>query len=56
VQRELGEGYFVEAAYVGTKGRDLLWFPEINDPSFEVLRANAALPAAQRAATNFLRP
>jgi hypothetical protein len=56
VQRELWRGYFVEAAYVGNRGRDLLWFPEINNASFDDLRANAALPAAQRASTNFLRP
>lgn len=56
VQRELWRGYFFEAAYVGNQGRNLLWFPEINNPTFEDLRANAALPAAQRASTNFLRP
>ena len=56
LQREVWRGYFVEAAYVGNRGRDLLWFPEINNPSFDALRANAALPAAQRASTNFLRP
>jgi hypothetical protein len=56
VQRELWSGYFFEVAYVGSQGRNLLWFPEINDPTFDQLRANAALPAAQRASTNFLRP
>lgn len=56
VQRELWSGYFLEVAYVGSQGRDLLWFPEINDPTFDELRANAALPASQRASTNFLRP
>ncbi len=56
VQRELWRGYFFEAAYVGNRGRDLLWFPEINNPTFDDLRANAALPSAQRASTNFLRP
>jgi hypothetical protein len=56
VQRELPWGHFAEVAYVGNRGRDLLWHPEINQPSFDVLRANAALPAAQRANTNFLRP
>lgn len=56
VQREVWRGYFLEAAYVGNRGRNLLWFPEINDPSFDDLRANAALPSAQRASTNFLRP
>lgn len=47
---------FVEAAYVGSLGRHLLRRPAINQPPFEDLRANAALPAAERAATNFLRP
>jgi Carboxypeptidase regulatory-like domain len=56
VQRELPYGHFAEIAYVGNQGRDLLWQPEINQPSFEVLAANAALPAADRANTNFLRP
>ena len=56
VQRELPFGHFAEVAYVGNRGRDLLWQPEINQPSFEVLSANAALPAADRANTNFLRP
>jgi hypothetical protein len=56
LQRELWKGYFLEASYVGNRGRNLLWFPEINNPTFEDLRANAALPSAQRASTNFLRP
>ncbi|MGI8672368.1 MAG: carboxypeptidase regulatory-like domain-containing protein [Luteitalea sp.] len=56
VQRELGGGYFVEASYVGNTGRDLLRQPELNRASFEDLRANAALPAAQRVSENFLRP
>jgi hypothetical protein len=56
VQRELPWGHFAEVAYVGNRGRDLLWQPEINQPSFEVLSANAALPANDRANTNFLRP
>src|SRR6266545_5336642 len=47
---------FVEAAYVGNLGRHLLRRPDINQPSFQDLRANAALPTTQRAATNFLRP
>jgi hypothetical protein len=56
VQRELGNGYFVEAAYVGSQGRNLLWNPEINNPPFDALRANAQIPAATRPSTNFLRP
>lgn len=56
VQRELGAGYFVEASYVGNTGRSLLRQPDINRASFEALRANAALPAAQRVSVNSLRP
>jgi len=56
LQRELPAGHFGEVAYVGNRGRNQLWFPEINQPSFEALVANAALPAAQRANTNYLRP
>jgi Carboxypeptidase regulatory-like domain len=56
VQRELRWGHFAEVAYVGNRGRDLLWQPEINQPSFEVLSENAALPANERANTNYLRP
>ena len=56
VQRELWGGYFLEAAYIGSRGRNLLWFPEINNAPFDVLAANAALPAAQRASVNALRP
>ncbi len=56
VQRELPWGVFGEIAYVGNQGRHLLRQPDINQPAFEALRANAALPAAQRASTNALRP
>jgi Carboxypeptidase regulatory-like domain len=56
VQRELGGGYFVEATYVGNRGEHLIRQPDINRPTFDALRANAALPAAQRVSTNFLRP
>jgi hypothetical protein len=56
VQRELPAGHFAEIAYVGNRGRNLLWLPEINQPSFETLLANVQLPAAERANTNFLRP
>jgi hypothetical protein len=56
VQRELAGGHFLEIAYVGNRGRDLLWQPNINQPAFDVLAANAALPSAQRANTNYLRP
>jgi len=56
VQRELPWGHFAEVSYVGNRGRDQLWFPEINQPTFEALVLNAALPAASRANTNYLRP
>jgi len=56
VQRELPWGIFGEAAYVGNQARHLLRQPDINQATFETLRANAALPTAQRASTNTLRP
>lgn len=56
VQRELPWGHFAEVTYVGNKGRNLLWQPNINIPSFEEELANQLLPSAERANTNFLRP
>jgi hypothetical protein len=56
LQRELPWGFFGEVGYIGSQGQNLLRQPDINQPSFEDLEANAALPAAQRANTNFLRP
>ena len=56
MQRELGGGYFVEAAYVGNRGRNLLRQPDINRVPFDLLRANNAIPSAQRPSANSLRP
>jgi hypothetical protein len=56
VQRELPWGIFGEAAYVGNLGRHLIRQPDINQPTFQALAANVALPSAQRAALNALRP
>jgi hypothetical protein len=56
VQRELPWGLFGELGYVGSQGQNLLWQPDINQPTYADLGANAALPAAARANTNFLRP
>ena len=56
VQRELPAGHFAEVTYVGNKGRNLLWQPNINIPTFEEETANQALPQAQRANLNSLRP
>jgi Carboxypeptidase regulatory-like domain len=56
VQRELPRGFFGEIAYVGNLGRRLLRQPDINQVPFEVLIANAALPANQQVTTNALRP
>jgi hypothetical protein len=56
VQRELPHGFLVEAAYVGNLGRHLIRSPDINQPSFAALVANAALPTSQQLATNSLRP
>ncbi len=54
VQRELPWGVFGEVAYVGNQGRHLLRQPDINAPTFEALRANAALTSP--ASINTLRP
>ena len=57
VQRELGGGYFVEADLCRQPRRaSCIRQPDINRASFDALRANAALPAAQRVSTNSLRP
>jgi hypothetical protein len=56
VQRELPWGHFGEVTYVGNRGRNLLWNPNINIPTFEEEIANLALPTAQRANFNVLRP
>ena len=56
VQRELPWGVFGEVAYVGNLGRRLLRQPDINQPSFDAMRANAAAPSSQRVSVNALRP
>ncbi len=56
IQRELKDGIFLETAYAGNQSRHLMRQPDINQPAWAVLAANAALPAAQRASTNYLRP
>ena len=56
VQRDLPHGFFVEATYVGNEGRHLIRQPDLNQPSFAALAANAALPTAQQVNTNALRP
>ncbi len=56
IQRELPHGFFVEATYVGNEGRHLIRQPDLNAAPFAALAANAALPSAQRASVNALRP
>jgi hypothetical protein len=56
VQHEMPLGILLEVSYVGNEGRHLIRQPDINQPSFAVLQANAALPAAQQKTTNQLRP
>jgi len=41
IQRELGCGIFTEIGYVGSKGQNLLRQPDINQPTFGDLAANA---------------
>src|SRR5215216_2867096 len=54
LQRELPHGIFAEAAYVGNLGRHLIRQPDINQPTFEQLRAN--LPPGPNVNVNALRP
>lgn len=56
IQRELPRGIFLEASYVSNNGRNLIRQPDTNQPSFDALVANAALPSSRRASTNALRP
>jgi hypothetical protein len=56
IQRELRDGVFLETAYAGNQSRHLMRGPDINQPSWAALAANQALPTAQRASTNYLRP
>ncbi len=56
VQHEMPLGILFEVSYVGNEGRHLIRQPDINQPSFAVLQANAALPAPQQLTTNQLRP
>jgi hypothetical protein len=56
VQRELPLGIFGEIGYVGSKGQNLIRQPDINQVPLDLNAANQALPAAQRANNNFLRP
>ena len=53
VQRELPRGIFAEASYVGNLGRHLIRQPDINQPTFEQIRANAA---GANANLNAIRP
>jgi hypothetical protein len=54
VQRELPHGFFVEATYVGNQGRHLVRQPDLNQPSFAALTANA--PPGPNVNLNALRP
>jgi hypothetical protein len=54
LQRELPYGIFAEAAYVANLGRHLIRQPDINQPTFEQLRAN--LPPGPNVNVNALRP
>ncbi len=54
LQRELPYGIFAEAAYVANLGRHLIRQPDINQPTFDQLRAN--LPPGPNVNVNALRP
>ena len=54
LQRELPYGIFAEAAYVGNLGRHLIRQPDINQPTFDQIKAN--LPPGPNVNVNALRP
>jgi hypothetical protein len=54
IQRELPRGIFAEASYVGNLGRHLIRQPDINQPTFEQIRAN--IPPGPNVNVNALRP
>lgn len=54
IQRELPRGIFAEATYVGNLGRHLIRQPDINQPTFEQIRAN--IPPGPNVNVNALRP
>jgi hypothetical protein len=54
LQRELPYGIFAEAAYVANLGRHLIRQPDINQPTFDQLRAN--IPPGPNVNINALRP
>jgi hypothetical protein len=56
LQRELWAGHFGEVAYVGNRGRNQLWFPEINNPSFEALAGERGAAGGAARQHNYLRP
>ncbi|HEX5966306.1 MAG TPA: carboxypeptidase regulatory-like domain-containing protein [Pyrinomonadaceae bacterium] len=55
IQRELPRGIFAEASYVGNLGRHLIRQPDINQPTFDQIRANAP-PGGPNLPVNALRP
>jgi Carboxypeptidase regulatory-like domain/TonB-dependent Receptor Plug Domain len=54
VQRELPFGIFAEAAWVANLGRHLIRQPDINQPTFDQIRAN--IPPGPNVNVNALRP
>jgi Carboxypeptidase regulatory-like domain/TonB-dependent Receptor Plug Domain len=54
IQRELPYGIFAEAAWVANLGRHLIRQPDINQPTFDQIRAN--LPPGPNVNVNALRP
>jgi hypothetical protein len=56
VQRELPQGFFVEADYVGNLGRHLIRQPDINLATFEALKANLTVNGGPNVNVNALRP
>jgi hypothetical protein len=55
-QTELPRGFFLDLNYAGNQQRHLLRAPNINEPSFDALVANQAIPSASRPVTNSIVP
>src|SRR5262249_3946601 len=56
IQREMPQGFLVEASYVGSLGRHLIREPDFNHPDFTALIADASHSSSQQLAVNALRP
>jgi hypothetical protein len=56
IQHQLPQGFFLDVTYAGNVGHHLLRQPNINEPPFDALLVNQAVPTAQRPVTNAIVP